>query len=362
MKGQPIDVHFNPVSLQHTISNSMKEEGKGNAKKQFVSQSTAKLTMDLVFDTTADGQDVRTYTVKIAQLMEPDEKKVPAIVKFEWGTYTFQGVVDSFKETIDFFAPTGVPLRASVSIALSRQDKVFEPGKPSKFDTQGSLDAEPVEVPSGALDDATTTAASGGDPAAGRQIAAFNGLESMRFTAGAALTVSASVKLSPPVAFATGGAGAGFGIGGGIGGGIGAGIGGGISGGVSGGIGVSGSVGAGVSAGAGFGIGGGISAGGGAGFSAGAGFGVTAGGAASARVSATAGAFSGLRASANGRLSSPTLDVRRLIKPGESVTVATDSGASFAVGGKASIEGSTSLSADVGASASLRSRIQFEED
>jgi hypothetical protein len=42
------------------------------------------------------------------------------------------------------------------------------------------------------------------------------------------------------------------------------------------------------------------------------------------------------------------------------VSVATDSGATFRVGGQASIEGSTSLSADVGARASLRSRIQFD--
>src|ERR1044072_2736639 len=154
-QGQEIDVHFNPSSLQLAITNSMKEEGEGNAKKQFVSQSTAKLTMDLIFDTTSDGQDVRTYTEKVAKFMEPDEKKVPPVVKFEWGTYTFQGVVESYRETIDFFAPTGVPLRASINLTLSKQDKVFEPSTTSKVDTRGSLSDEVVDVPT--VDGADTT-------------------------------------------------------------------------------------------------------------------------------------------------------------------------------------------------------------
>ena len=94
--------------------------------------------MELVFDTTGAGEDVRTYTDKMAGLMEPDENKIPPVVLFRWGTYKFQGLVETYKETIDFFAPTGVPLRASLSIGLSRQDKVFEPSETSSFDTQAA--------------------------------------------------------------------------------------------------------------------------------------------------------------------------------------------------------------------------------
>lgn len=326
--GAEIEVHFNPVSLQLAITNTLEE--KGQDKKQFVTKSVAKLTMDLVFDTTHDGQDVRTLTEKVAKFMEPAEKKAPAIVKFEWGTYKFQGLIESYKETIDFFAPNGVPLRATINLTLSRQEKVFEASDTSsKFDKQGALQAEAVQVPTGTNQDATGTGALGGNPRAGRSIAAANGLTSMRFSAGASLTVGASVQLGGPVAFATGGAGLS------------------IDGGLSASAGLS--IGAGGGAGASFGAGASVRVSGG----------VSIGGSASAGVSASEGAFAGLRVSTSSQ-SSSNLDTTQLIKRSESISLATDSNASFRVGGQASIEGSTSLSADVGASASLRARIQFE--
>ena len=54
--------------------------------------------------------------------------KAPPVLMFQWGTYQFQGIMDSFKETIDFFSADGVALRALVSIGLSRQDNVFDEG------------------------------------------------------------------------------------------------------------------------------------------------------------------------------------------------------------------------------------------
>lgn len=366
--GEEIEVHFNPVSLQLAITNTLEE--KGQDKKQFVTKSVAKLTMDLIFDTTHDGQDVRVHTEKIAKFMEPDKKKIPSIVQFEWGTYKFQGLIESYKETIDFFAPNGVPLRATINLTLSQQEKVFEKSSEhSTFDTQQSLAADAVEAPTGANQDATSTGAMGGNPEAGRGIAAANNLESMRFSGGASLTVGASVQLGGPVAFASGGAG--LGIGGGLGASAGAGIslgggagvslggGAGVSIGGGAGLGISGGLGASAGAGVSLGGGAGVSLGGGAGVSLGGGAGISIGGSASAGVSASEGAFAGLRTQVSKQVVS--LDTSLLIKRNESVGVATGSGATFSVGGKARIEGSTSLSADVGASASLKARIQFED-
>lgn len=292
-----IPVQFNPVSLQLSVTNTMEDKGKD--KKQYVSKSTAKLTMDLVFDTTHSGQDVRIDTEKIVRLMKPDEqnKNAPPVVLFDWGTFKFKGIVESYKETIDFFSPTGVPLRASVNLSLSQQEKVFD----SNRNPDGAPPPEPVEAFTPEGDSVTDVATRGGDPGASRALAAANGLESMRFPSGA-VSVSASVSLSGPVAFASGGAG--IGIGGG----------------------------------AGIGIGGGASAG----------------------VSATEGAFAGLRATTEQRASF-SLNTSRLTQSSSSLSLATDSGASFSVGGQASIQGSASLSADVGASASMRARIKFEE-
>src|ERR1043166_5648700 len=67
-----IPVHFNPASLQFTVTNTLREEGRGGQKKQYVTQSSGKLTVDLIFDTTDNGDDVRDTTKRIAKFMEPD--------------------------------------------------------------------------------------------------------------------------------------------------------------------------------------------------------------------------------------------------------------------------------------------------
>ncbi|HEX8243568.1 MAG TPA: hypothetical protein VF541_08735, partial [Longimicrobium sp.] len=111
-----VKVHFNPGTLQYTITNTMQQRGGGN--KQFVTGSTGKLTMDLIFDTTHDGSDVRIETEKIRKMMKPENKLVPTIT-FEWGLYKFEGTMETYKETLDFFSPNGVPLRASLSLGMA---------------------------------------------------------------------------------------------------------------------------------------------------------------------------------------------------------------------------------------------------
>ena len=203
-EGTDFPVHFNPTSLQFTIKNTLKE-GQGKSKKQYISQTSGQLTMELVFDSTLTGADVRKDTKKVADFLQPEGKsKAPPIVQFEWGTFVFRGMVESFKETIDFFAPNGVPLRSTVSLGLSSQDKVFDttvtdPNRPNKVDVQGSSSLDP-----------TTVAQRAGDPAAARNVAKSNNQESLRFASGP-LTVEAGVSLNGPVAFAGASAGAGIG-------------------------------------------------------------------------------------------------------------------------------------------------------
>ncbi len=128
----PLEVQFNPVSLEHTIANHL--QGEGGQAAQHVASSSAKLSMELVFDTTDTGADVRTRTNPVANLMKPAggesedaaKRGAPLIVVFEWGAFRFQGMVESFKETMDYFSANGVPLRATVSLTLNSQEHVFE--------------------------------------------------------------------------------------------------------------------------------------------------------------------------------------------------------------------------------------------
>lgn len=337
--GEPIDVtvHFNPASLQYTVSNTLKEQGSGAKKKQYVSQTSAKLTMDLVFDTTASGDDVRETTDKMAKLLKPhgpSGKQVPPLVEFSWGLYGFTGMVEQYKETLDFFGASGVPLRSSVNLTLTSQDVVFDSGRNPAARVDGNLTPEPVDVPTSPApaDGPAGVASAMGDPRAARAIASANGAASLRFSAGASLAVGAGagVTLSSAAAFSAGG-GVGLGISGGLG--AGAGIGGGV------GVGAS----LGVSAGAGVGVGAGIGATVGASAGAGVGGGLSAGL-----------DFSGLRAPA---VSAAMPDARAALAL--TADAPAGSGAQFALGGRAQSTASPSLAADVGANAELTARLKF---
>jgi hypothetical protein len=367
---EPIEVtvHFNPASLQYTVSNTLKDQGSGSKKKQYVSQTTAKLTMDLVFDTTATGEDVRETTDKMAKLLKPhgpSGKQVPPLVEFGWGVYRFTGMVEQYKETLDFFAASGVPLRSSVNLSLSSQDVVFESNTNAPASVDEDLTLEPVSMPTstGPAGGPAGVANALGDPRAARAIAAANGAASLRFSGGAELAVGvgAGVSLSAAAAFSAG-ASAGFGLG--VSGGIGLGVSGGAGIGVSGGagIGVSGGAGIGVSGGAGIGVSGGAGIGVSAGASAGIGIagGVSAGAGAGVGVSIGAGGsagadFSGLRAGISTAVSMPA--------PSAALALTADGGTrggvQFGLGGRAQSTGSASLSADVGANAELTARLGF---
>ncbi|HET6229639.1 MAG TPA: hypothetical protein VFE05_06115 [Longimicrobiaceae bacterium] len=198
------DVHFNPVSLSYSITNQTSQQGSASANTtagtQFQTQSTGKLTMDLVFDTTSDGQDVRTFTEKVAKTMQPDAtSRVPPTVKFTWGVYTFEGLVEGYKETLDFFSPNGVPLRAAVNLTLSATDpnKVFTETQGAQQDFSATLAAEAVQVPAPAGKGGAAAIANAlGVPNAARAIGAMNGQASLRFSAGASLKVGVGVKAS----------------------------------------------------------------------------------------------------------------------------------------------------------------------
>lgn len=305
---EKLDVHFNPETLQYTITNNLKNQGSGNSTKQYVSDSTGKLTMDLVFDSTTSGEDIRLKTSKVAKLMEPDgqdSEKTPPVVNFEWGLYRFKGMLESYKETIDYFSSDGVPLRSSVNITMSSQDNVFEGGSNAKkAATGGSAGLPNSAIPAVGNNSATDLATIGGNPGAAKAIASSNGLDSMRFSQGAAIELNSSVSLQGAAGFASAGAGLNVGLDSGLN----------------------------------------LSAG--------------TGGSLSAGVGASAGAFSGLQSvSENSAASSLRLD--KFIAADASSTIGLDSNA-VGLGGGISLQGSANFKAEVGSPGELKSAIEFD--
>jgi len=199
------DVHFNPATLSYEITNNAPPgDGDAGKSKQFTALSTGKLTMDLVFDTTHDGTDVREKTSQVSRLMEPDAgTRAPWETEFTWGMYKFTGMVTSYKETLDFFAPSGVPLRAAINLSMSsgKEQNPFNPTRGKAVNTAGKLEPAVVPPPAGG---AAAAAARAGAPKAARSLAALNGQESLRFGTGTSLTVPGSVPLKGAVGLSAG--------------------------------------------------------------------------------------------------------------------------------------------------------------
>jgi hypothetical protein len=131
-----VKLQFNPESLKVSFANQIKTpEGGGDVSgtpsRQFVGAGTTKLALTVYFDVNAplaEGEtavdDVRQLTQKVAYYITPQQEGnefVPPAVRFIWGSFQFDGLMDSLEENLEFFSNDGKPLRASMSLALSQQ-------------------------------------------------------------------------------------------------------------------------------------------------------------------------------------------------------------------------------------------------
>lgn len=129
-------LQFNPESLKLSFANQIQTPAGGGDKsgtpaRQFVGAGTTKLSLAVYFDASAppaEGQapvdDVRKLTQKVVHFITPEQKDnqfIPPAVRFVWGTFQFDGIVDGLEETLEFFSNDGKPLRASMSLTLSQQ-------------------------------------------------------------------------------------------------------------------------------------------------------------------------------------------------------------------------------------------------
>src|SRR5262249_9701960 len=114
--GKEFTVQFNPQTLKVNFSNQKAggEQPKGSST-QFVGKGVTKLTMELWFDISyaqaqgrveeGDDIDVRNLTQQVAYFMKPQPVKgkkntyVPPGIRISWGTFLFDGVMDSMDET-----------------------------------------------------------------------------------------------------------------------------------------------------------------------------------------------------------------------------------------------------------------------
>ncbi len=122
----PIPVMFNPPEYRIQKTNQFAEvgvPGLGSSLLQFVRGSAESLTMDLFFDTTDAGVDVRLFTDLVIGLTSINaQTHAPPRLLFVWGSLVFPCVLESVTQQFDYFNPLGQPLRAKLTVALKGYD------------------------------------------------------------------------------------------------------------------------------------------------------------------------------------------------------------------------------------------------
>jgi len=208
---QHIEVQFNPSTLKVTLSNSLKADNKGgsggsNNAAQFIEKSESSLSIELLFDTTIKwkaveaNSDVRIQTKRLAeQFMQPQDPKskrpkAPKRCRFQWGRFQFTGMVSSYSETLDFFSPEGIPLRATLALTLKEDRYQFDMDEK----TQAATRAMPTFASGGNnISAAQATQAAGGNPRDWRSLADANNLENPRSTPANGVSVPPNDLLKP---------------------------------------------------------------------------------------------------------------------------------------------------------------------
>lgn len=193
-----IEVQFNPASLKVNLANNLRAAENGtNTQAQYIESSSSSLAIELLFDSTADNTDVRLKTVKIAEaFMKPGEENLaPKSCRFQWGSFSFEGMLQGFDETLDYFAPEGIPLRSTLSMSFAENAYQFR--------IDESVTAAKRKLPTFTPSNGSSPVQSGDGQSQRnwRATALFNAIESPRFPSlSANASVSASIGASISIA------------------------------------------------------------------------------------------------------------------------------------------------------------------
>jgi hypothetical protein len=205
-------VQFNPDSLKVAFANQVQpsnqnatDTSQGTAATQHVGQGTTKLSVTLWFDVNAElpqdqpgspgRNDVRKLTEKVVNLIrsEPasgaNQQPKPPVVRFLWGTFQFDGLIESIEQTLEFFSSEGVPLRASLALSMTQQsiDYGYGPNQARNTPPRGAnglpSGAAPGTIPLATASAGSTMqglAAAAGQASRWQAIAEGNGIENPR--------------------------------------------------------------------------------------------------------------------------------------------------------------------------------------
>lgn len=189
--GYRVHAQFNPETLKVSYANQLEQKAEGGST-QYVGKGTTKMSVQLWFDVTGPERqgvpkvnDVREMTKAILYFMkakpteEDPAKIVPPGVRFIWGSFQFDGIVEALEESLEFFSGEGRPLRASIGLSLSQQ--TLELKQHAIEGAQGGKTPGKAPLAEASVGDTLQDMAAGlGKARDWQKIAAANGIENPR--------------------------------------------------------------------------------------------------------------------------------------------------------------------------------------
>ena len=144
-----LECYFNPSrysltkSNEYTAPQGAADKMSNVPKHQYTGTSPINLSMELFFDTSETGSDVRsTYTNKLLQMMYIKEGggtggnklSEPPKVQFQWGKmWSFTAVIKQVRLEFNMFKNDGTPIRAKASVEFMQHtdDQSFPAQNPT---------------------------------------------------------------------------------------------------------------------------------------------------------------------------------------------------------------------------------------
>ena len=131
-----IDVMYNPTEL--SLTTKVGTSGTG-ADVQPNMRSHDNFTVSLFFDTYEQQTDVRKVTAAIADLTKltvgTGNKRSPPRCMFQWGSFSYVGIVVNIIEHFTLFLPSGIPVRENMDVTfqetLTAQEQEEDNGLPN---------------------------------------------------------------------------------------------------------------------------------------------------------------------------------------------------------------------------------------
>jgi hypothetical protein len=123
-------LQFNVSEYTEEIVNDFKEKIlKSNKGKrlQFNYSAKSDFTIELFFDSTDEGTDVRDKLKPLDLLASMNkESHAPAPCMFVWGEFNFRGVVGKISKKYTYFYHNGIPARVRVNLTLKPYETIKE--------------------------------------------------------------------------------------------------------------------------------------------------------------------------------------------------------------------------------------------